>query len=157
MKTKIFLLASFVIISAVIIISVSSCKKQVKGCTDPNSINYNSKATENDGSCKYQGSIVFWYNQALADTFKSRGVDSLIYIINNVKVGTYAISTGWTSAPSCGQSGAFTVTEQLGSNTSQSFTLEVNDKSGFFTWSSSVTITASPSCTPFQLLYSNIQ
>ncbi len=156
MKTKIILSAAFVIIVAILIIS--SCKKdKVKGCMDSVATNYNSSATEDDGSCKYQGSLVFWYNTALADTFNVRGVDSLIYLINNVKAGINVISTGWASASGCGQSGAFTIAEQLGSVKSQSYSFSVYDKSGYFTWSGQITITASPSCTPFQLLYSAIQ
>lgn len=29
----------------------TSCKKEVPGCTEPNAINYDASATENDGSC----------------------------------------------------------------------------------------------------------
>jgi hypothetical protein len=102
--------------------------------------------------------MVFWFNTALQDTLTAHGADTLIYNINNVKVGTSVVAgNGRASAPSCGQSGAFTLTEQLGSAKSQTYSLIVNDNSGNFTWSTTITITANPSCTPFQLLYSNIQ
>ena len=157
MKTKIILSSAFVIIVAILIIS--SCKKdKVKGCMDSVATNYNSKATEDDGSCKYQGSLVFWNNMALQDTLTAHGSDTLIYYINNVKVGTSIVaSSGRSGAPSCGQSGVFTLTEQLGSVKSQTYQYSVNDNSGYFTWSGTVTITATPSCTPFQILYSAIQ
>ena len=36
-----------------------SCAKE--GCTDPDAENYNSSATKSDGSCTFQGRVVFWY------------------------------------------------------------------------------------------------
>ncbi len=36
-----------------VVVSFSSCKK--KGCMDPISINYDSKAEEDDGTCEYAG------------------------------------------------------------------------------------------------------
>jgi hypothetical protein len=157
MKTRIILSAAFAIIVTLLIIS--ACKKdKVKGCMDPDSMNYNSSATEDDGSCKYQGSIVFWNNVALEDTLTAHGADTLIYYIDNVKVGTSLVAgSGRSSAPSCGQSGVYTLTEQLGNVKSKTYTLNVNDQTGHFQWSTTVTVTAKPSCTPFQLLYSAIQ
>jgi hypothetical protein len=45
------------------IFTLNSCKKKVSGCIFPNSINYNSAATEDDGSCisignSYEGGIL---------------------------------------------------------------------------------------------------
>ena len=39
--------------SILIIICISICSCQKKGCTDPNAINYNSQTSKDDGSCQY--------------------------------------------------------------------------------------------------------
>lgn len=43
----------FFALFASVLITVSSCKKAIRGCTNPSATNYNSKADEDDGSCKY--------------------------------------------------------------------------------------------------------
>ena len=44
----------------------SSCKKEViNGCTNPMLINYNPSATQNDGSCLYESSILFYLKNGL--------------------------------------------------------------------------------------------
>ncbi|NVO04298.1 MAG: hypothetical protein HXX09_16515 [Bacteroidetes bacterium] len=46
------ILSMFILMTAVLsIASISSCRKERRGCTNPNSINYNSSATLDDGSC----------------------------------------------------------------------------------------------------------
>lgn len=41
------------ILSLTLIAGITSCKKEKYGCTDPLSLNYNSDATTDDGSCQY--------------------------------------------------------------------------------------------------------
>jgi len=38
-------------------IVLTSCKKDIYGCTDPNSLNYSSEATKSDGSCVYSADL----------------------------------------------------------------------------------------------------
>lgn len=46
-----------------VLLLLSSCKKDIPGCTDYSADNYNSNATDNDGSCEYSGDFVFWTSQ----------------------------------------------------------------------------------------------
>ena len=58
MKIRILLVLAF------ITLAIAACKKstvepkEIKGCMDPNSLNYNSSATVNDGSCQYAKSYI---------------------------------------------------------------------------------------------------
>jgi len=46
------------ILSITMIMGITSCKKDKFGCTDPLSLNYDSEATTNDGSCEYSDYII---------------------------------------------------------------------------------------------------
>lgn len=46
------------ILSITLIMGITSCKKDKFGCTDPLSLNYDSEATTNDGSCEYSDYII---------------------------------------------------------------------------------------------------
>ena len=67
----------------IVVFSLMSCKKDVrKGCTDPNSLNYNVLAEEDDGSCEY--------------------LDSTVTILSNGTLGYWgSSSTGGFSIESC--------------------------------------------------------
>tara|TARA_B100000900_G_C20009641_1_gene485295 strand:- start:310 stop:459 length:150 start_codon:yes stop_codon:yes gene_type:complete len=41
------------LIISIFILFLSSCEKHIHGCIDPLAINYNPKATCDDGSCEY--------------------------------------------------------------------------------------------------------
>jgi len=47
-----------IILSLTILMGITSCKKDKFGCTDPLSINYDSEATTNDGSCDYPDYVI---------------------------------------------------------------------------------------------------
>lgn len=82
---------------------MSSCKKKVSGCTDASADNFNSNATEDDGSClhskhigdSYGGGTVIWIDLAgqhgiiAAPTDQSEGVAWLV----DTNLVTYATYT----------------------------------------------------------------
>lgn len=130
---------------------INSCKKdKVKGCMDKDSKNYNSAAQEDNGSCAYEGSIVFWYNQANSVFLVNDGATSLTYYVNGAVVGSSAASVYWTGAPNCDQSGSVTVKKDLGSVKSKSFTYSVKDQTGYEYYAGSLTFDAN-TCTSYQL------
>ena len=48
----------WIIFMTCMIMSITSCKKDISGCTDPYSFNYNSKATISDGQCNSMGNCL---------------------------------------------------------------------------------------------------
>ena len=93
----------------------------VPGCMDPNSTNFNSKATEDNGSCNYQGRFVFWWKKPFYDTCVKYGVTNIKIYVDGVLKGTVAASTPYYSvAQACG-GGALTVTMDLGSSKSKQY------------------------------------
>ena len=147
MKKVSFILMALVI-SAFAIMS-SSCAKE-KGCMDPESINYNHDAEEDDGSCEYQGRIIFWYDEAAAEYLIENDVISLKYYVDGELVGSSAASVYYSDAPECGQDGTVTVTKNLGKDKTKSFTYSVKDQDGVELWSGNVTFKAN-TCTAIQL------
>ena len=105
---------------------LSSCSKEatkVFGCTDPTSVNYNPSATDDNGTCEYEGNVTFWYD--------SNGTDATVNVAGETG---YITSYYPTLDPSCGSSGCANFTLPVGS---YSFTAS----STFSNWSGTVTVT----------------
>ena len=66
---RIYKITTIVLLSITMVIS--SCKKEVDGCTDSSAMNYLSDATSNDGSC------IFAYNIAQGDWVIDTSCDSV--------------------------------------------------------------------------------
>ena len=128
-----------------------SCKKE--GCTDKDSGNYDSEAKDDDGSCRYEGSVQFWYNQATSDSLLDNGSASLTFSVDGVVIGSYAANVFFNGDPSCGQASVVRTTKDLGSSKTKSSTYRVVDDFGDEIWSGNVTFDAANECLSIQLTY----
>ncbi|MCW3070732.1 MAG: hypothetical protein JWO44_622 [Bacteroidetes bacterium] len=122
MKTKQTLLAVILLLG----IGITSCKKEkIRGCTTSSADNFKSNAEEDDGSCQYSGRYVFW-------TASVVGSERADVFLEGAFIG--AVANAFTSAPSCGATGALTVEKSwTGSATkSYSISIDVYDSGGAF-------------------------
>lgn len=109
--------------------SFTGCKKE--GCNDPDATNYDVDADKDDGSCIFEGSVVFWYNAATADFMQSLGVDELNFYVDGNLVGTRNINDFYTTQPDCGDAGSITVVKSLDDKKSRNFSFSIEDQENF--------------------------
>lgn len=104
----------------VMALAFMSCKKDpIKGCKTSYATNYNSSAEEDDGSCTYEGSVVFWQTAPVA---------SVNVYLDGVFVGNSNVV--FSSAPACGNGAALTVKKDLGTSKSKNYNLTVTVNGG---------------------------
>ena len=142
-----------VLLSVLFLASIStftSCKKE--GCTDPDSINYSADAKTDNGTCEYEGKVVFWYSEATALKLIVKGATTLTYYVDGQVVGSSATAVYWTGAPNCDQTGSITVKKALGSVKNKSYSYSIKDQTEQEMWSGSSNYTAN-TCTKRQLTY----
>jgi hypothetical protein len=125
------------------------CAKD-EGCTNINAANYDQEAIEDDGSCEFEGKMVFWYNQATSQELLSADVEELLFFLNDEEVGTVLPSFFWEDEPSCTTSGALIVTSSLPNGTSVNLEYRVEDNMGLVRWSGFVAL-SNNACSAVQL------
>ncbi|MCF8294443.1 MAG: hypothetical protein K9I34_00130 [Bacteroidales bacterium] len=94
------------------LLSVSACQPE-QGCTDPDSINYSATAEENDGSCTYESSLVFWFNANTSLFFQNNYMDELKVYVDDILIGTMPSNSSYLSTPDC-NAGGITYNANLG-------------------------------------------
>lgn len=117
----------------------AGCKTE--GCTDQNAVNWNSDADTNDGSCTFEGKVVFWYGEEVAIE-KGQFATAYSFYVDGQLVGSQAVSMFWNGAPDCDQAASITATKDLGPVTSYAAEYEVIDDAGFVVWSGIVNFQA---------------
>ena len=143
-------ISPYILSIAIASLTLVSCKKE-EGCTDKNAANYSVDAEEDDGTCTYNGSVVFWYNQATSNYLTSDPPSqSLVFYVDGVVVGSTAANVYWNSAPSCGTNGSITVEKDLGFSKSKSYNYRVVDNNNLELWSGNVSLDAN-TCLALQL------
>jgi hypothetical protein len=132
------------------LIVLSCTKDKISGCTDPDSINYNSLAEVEDNSCLYEGSIVFWFGQSISAFLQQDQALSLTYYVNGSIVGSSATNVYWTSAPNCNQAGSVTYKHTLGKNKTATLSFSIKDQTNWEYWSGTVSFEANK-CLQYEL------
>lgn len=126
---------------------VTSCaKEKITGCTDVYATNYNSVAETDNGSCQFEGKLVFWYGKSTAEALSKQGSTSLKYYVDGILIGSSAASVYFTGAPACDQSSTVSVKKSLGSVKSKSFPYVIKDQDEDIIWSGNASLDASQSC-----------
>jgi hypothetical protein len=146
-KIKLMLFVGVVFITTTFV----SCKKE--GCTDIYGSNYDSDAKKDDGSCQYEGTVQFWYNQSTSENLLDDGSASLTFSVDGNVIGSYATNVFFSSNPSCGQASVVRTIKDLGSSKTKSSTYRVVDDFGDEIWTGNVTFDAADECLSIELTY----
>ncbi len=137
--------SSLVLISVTLSLALftTSCSKE-QGCTDPLGTNYSETAEEDDGSCTYEGGVVFWYNESTSIKLVNDGAISLTYYVDGKIVGSSAANVYWTGLepPNCGQEGLITVIKDLRDYKTQAYSFNVKGQGGWEYWSGIINFNA---------------
>ncbi len=144
-KISLFILA----IAMLPLATLNSCKTE--GCTNRDAKNFNGDADKDDGSCTYEGKVIFWFKKDVSDILVGFDAGTLRYYVDGKQVGTSSSTLSSSSAPDCGNSGFVTFTQDLGKSKSKSLSYKVEDKDNYVWWEGTIKFDAN-TCLSLELI-----
>ena len=112
--------------SAVLMLFILSCNR--KGCTNSNAVNFSESAKKDDGSCRYESTITFWFDEDKSDFYKSFDVTEFRFYLQDQLIGTADINDYLTAVPACGGEEGMTFTRSLGNSKNRFYEWEIRDQ-----------------------------
>jgi hypothetical protein len=123
MKYSIFLFLAFSIVF------FSACKKPIPGCTNTSAENFNYEAEEDDGTCSFRGSAVFYHDQATSQQLLANGVTNVKLYVDDVFWDAMSPNAAFTFVPNCGHEDAMNMSNYgIGNVPSKSFIYTIKDQ-----------------------------
>lgn len=121
----------------VLVINMTSCKKDpIKGCTNATAENYNSNATQDNGTCQFKGSLIVWTKPPCSNV--------KLYIDGSLK-GTLT-GTLNTKPQNCDDAGAYKIDMTWSGSSSRNYNFSAKSNTtatcGYHEWQSTVTLNA---------------
>lgn len=109
---------------------------------DDEATNYDEKAKKSDGSCKYEASILWWYNDVTSNWLENTVNTSQIKIkVDNIVIATSDVTNFWSQAPSCGDAGSLTYGIEMVNIKQSTVSYYVQDDNKNSLWSGDVVLT----------------
>jgi hypothetical protein len=151
-KTKLLSVSTLLIVA----IAFSACNRK-KGCMDPDSLHYDASAQVDDGSCRYEGKVNYWWNKSFLDSCQAHSITDIIVMINGQELDRIPMTTQfWSSAPGCGPFDVLNSRVDLGSDKSRTYSQYQNyfNATGLVATSPTYTISFSGNgCTSCQFIW----
>ena len=144
-RTKNFVVLIFISTNTALIL-FSSCQKQTHGCQDALANNNCHGCNLNDQeTCEFEGTGVFWYQGVVADSLNHAGMDSAFFYIDGEFAGSSRVyhqnwivfPWGGFLEPVCGEDSTVTIIRTWKSDSKHVFNYRVDDEHGATRWNGS--------------------